>query len=275
MLEKYTFNQTEPTDLTLVNCGFEDCQPQHHWGPGVRDHYIIHLVTAGCGTFTGASGTYFLQKNQGFLISPGEVVEYQADQTDPWTYLWVGFHGLRAEGLLLDAGLSQRHPVFSAVNPDEYRLLVEQMLTLARGDRGRDLRLLGKLYELLACLIDDQEKPGKVNIETLQEEYLRQAVRFIAGHYARSLSIREIAAHVGLDRSYLYSLFRRYLKQTPKEYLTRFRIGKAAELLKTPLTISEVARSVGYEDALLFTKVFKKEKGMPPSIYRVTLAKNL
>ncbi|HBP37567.1 MAG TPA: AraC family transcriptional regulator [Clostridiales bacterium] len=274
MLEKYTFHQPENTDLNMFNCGAEDCLPEHRWGPGVRDHYIVHLVTRGAGSFCSAAGLVRLQAGQGFLICPGAVVEYMADRQDPWSYLWVGFGGLRAEGLLLEAGLSERRPVFNTVRLSEYQQLAGRMLALARGGRSRDLRLLGQLYEFLAILIEEHEQPGHPNSESQQELYLRQAIHFIAGKYAGALTVRDIAAHVGLDRSYLYSLFRSRLHMTPKEYLTRYRIGKAAELLRTPLTIGEIARSVGYDDALLFSKVFKRTKGMPPSQYRLQDGKN-
>jgi AraC-like DNA-binding protein len=268
MLEKYYFHQTSPTDLNMDNCGMEDCSPTYRWGPAVRDRYIIHLVTKGRGTFRSAVGDFPVQAGGGFLICPGEIVEYQADQDDPWSYLWVGFHGLRAEGLLLEAGLSSRQPVFQTGQIGEFCRLAERMLLIARSSRSSDLRLLGQLYEFLALLIDEREQRGQLAAYSPQEEYVRQAVRLIAAQYAGPLTVKKIAARIGLDRSYLYTLFCKYLHTTPKAYLTSFRINKAAELLQEPLTIGEVARSVGYEDALLFSRIFKKEKGLPPGQYR-------
>ena len=78
-----------------------------------------------------------------------------------------------------------------------------------------------------------------------------------------------IAAYVGINRSYLYTLFRDQLGMSPKEYLTSFRITRAAQLLEiTELSIESVALSCGYQDTLGFSKIFKARLGMTPSAYR-------
>lgn len=54
----------------------------------------------------------------------------------------------------------------------------------------------------------------------------------------------------------------------PNEYLTRYRINKAAALLKcNNLSVGEAAYSTGFSDQLYFSRVFKKYKGVPPSRY--------
>ena len=72
-----------------------------------------------------------------------------------------------------------------------------------------------------------------------------------------------------MNRSYLYTLFQDNLKISPKEYLTNFRITRAAELLQiTDLSIESVAMSCGYQDALGFSKIFKIKMGVTPSVYK-------
>lgn len=79
----------------------------------------------------------------------------------------------------------------------------------------------------------------------------------------------DIAAYVCIDRSYLYTLFRRSLGMSPQDYLAGCRISCAAELLTvSELPISGVALSCGYQDPLVFSKAFKQKKGMTPSQYR-------
>lgn len=50
------------------------------------------------------------------MIQPNELAFYQADAKDPWSYLWVGFAGSRAEEYLHSMGLSDRHPIFHVIN---------------------------------------------------------------------------------------------------------------------------------------------------------------
>lgn len=56
---------------------------------------------------------------------------------------------------------------------------------------------------------------------------------------------------------------------SPQEFLTKFRISRAKELLSiTKLSIENVALSCGYQDALVFSKAFKKNTGIVPTVYR-------
>ena len=72
-----------------------------------------------------------------------------------------------------------------------------------------------------------------------------------------------------IDRSYLYKLFRQNLNLSPQDYLSNYRITRAAELLSiTDLPIGGVALSCGYRDPLVFGKAFKAKRGITPTQYR-------
>lgn len=274
MLEKYTFSQHDLTDITVIKCGTEDCMPGHCWGPGVRSHFVLHLIISGKGKFRTVDREYNLTQGDIFLISPDTIAEYMADESDPWSYVWIGFRGLIADSLCREAGLHSRQPIGKSEHVDKLVDIIRSMLKFSSGARQHELMRIALLYQFFSDLID-QNSHTFSSIETRQEEYLRQAIRYIENNYADEITVRAIASHVGLDRSYLYSLFQRYLKITPKAYLTRYRMTKAGELLRTSLTIGEVAHSVGYSDPLLFSKAFKREKGKTPSNYRRELEKNL
>lgn len=268
MLEKQTYSQSGTTDLRMVNCGVEDCSPTHRWGPGIRDRYIIHFVVSGTGVFNARGKEYKLSKDEGFLVCPGEVIEYTADGTKPWTYAWVGFDGIRAGSILLKANIDATSPVFKVNNPDMLLQLIHKMLLCANIEYGKDEMLLGLLYEFLSNFISSNGSREQKTKKSIQEEYIRSCINFIAGNFSENITVHSLSSHVGLDRSYLYSLFVRYLHKSPKDYITEFRLNKASDLLHTELSIQEIARSVGYEDALLFSKSFRKHNGVSPSKYR-------
>lgn len=270
MIEKVTFSQTGTTDLRMVNCGIEDCSPSFQWGPGIRDRYIIHLVISGKGIFKTKNQEFTVSKGEGFLITPGEVIEYRADPLFPWTYAWVGFDGIAVNKILADANCHSNYPVFPIENIGIFLSLVQKMLHCTTMKRGRDEMLLGLLYEFLSNLIQTNGSDDIKTKETLQETYLHNCLDFIANNFSTSITVSGLSKYIGLDRSYLYSLFMRYLHQSPKDYITLFRMKKAIEFLQTSLTINEVARSVGYEDALLFSKIFKRYTGVSPRNYRTT-----
>ena len=104
----------------------------------------------------------------------------------------------------------------------------------------------------------------------MQSRRIREIQRFVRDNYmSAALTLRAIAEHSGLSRTYVSSLYKAATGQNVNEYLTDLRIQKAKELLldghrKT----SEVALSVGYRDANYFSALFKKRVGRSPSAYR-------
>jgi AraC-like DNA-binding protein len=238
------------------------------WGPGVRDHYIVHYILEGKGTFTVGGKTCSLGKYDGFLICPDTIVCYQADSESPWSYAWVGFHGFRAGAYLKQAGLDSQNPVFRYEQDDFLKDCLMRMIDTKQLSKAREIRLLGLLYEFLSQLVESSGKNLSDKSNT-REEYVKKALEYITMNYSRKTGVAEIAHHVGLDRSYLYSLFNEYVNASPQEYLIRFRMEKACELMRTPtLTIGDIARSVGYDDPLMFSKAFKKVKGLSPKEYK-------
>lgn len=270
MLEKYYFNSPGNTDLNMYRCGFEDCKPGHSWGPAIRDHYIIHYILAGQGAFQVNGKTCLLKKNDGFLICPNTIVAYQADFEEPWSYGWVGFHGLKAEACLKNAGLTLQNPVFSYDRDTYLRECLTKMMETKNMSKGREIRLLGLLYEFLSQLVESaQVNQSKFGSTQKKEEYVKKAIEFIQMNYPLKITVSEIAHNIGLDRSYLYSIFIEHLNMSPQEFLIKYRMDKASELmLGSSLSIGDISRSVGYDDPLVFSKAFKKTKGITPRDFR-------
>ena len=99
--------------IILDYYGSEQCEPGYKFGPFVRTSFVLHMVTRGCGCLYKKEGAFPVHAGQAFLICPEEVTTYQADQDDPWKYMWIGFHGYQAEHMMAQAGLSGEHPVIS------------------------------------------------------------------------------------------------------------------------------------------------------------------
>ena len=271
MLEKIYISDPKHTDLNMYRCGIEDCAPGYSWGPALRDHYIIHYILDGKGTYTVNNHTYELTKGQGFLICPNTRIFYQADSQNPWSYGWVGFHGVKAKSYLDMAGISEKNPVFAYDKDDSLNKILQMMINTKNLYKSKEIVLLGYLYQFLGMLIENAP-PSCAKPEPSYQNHIKKALEFIAMNYSQKIEISDISSYIGLDRSYLYSLFVKHLNISPKDYLIRFRMQKATELIRNNnLTIGEVSRSVGYDDPLLFSKMFKKIYGQSPSQYRKNL----
>lgn len=256
--------------MNMYQCGTQNCDAGHYFGPAVRDHFLIHYIHKGKGKFYIGENEYKLQKGQGFLICPDIVTYYQADSDDPWSYSWVGFHGLKAESYLKSAYLTIDNPIFTGDNDDFISDCFAQMLAAKNLQRGREVRLLGLLYLFLSQLIEHNGKDRLCDQTGSRKEiYIKKAIEYIEMNYSRKMSIAELAHHLGLDRSYLGSVFKEQLDTSMQYFLIQYRLNKACELMKNAsLSIGDVSRSVGYDDPLLFSKLFKRNRGISPREYR-------
>lgn len=256
------------SDLYLCFCGYAKCQPLHNFGPAVRPNYILHYILKGKGRFTAGKETYRLCAGQGFLIVPEVQTYYEADRDEPWTYLWIGFAGEKVEEYLQDLGLTSERPIFQCDCGEELEQIVLTMLEKKDYTISNEYFLEGILYQFFSILAQHIEiaadrQTGNDNL------YIRKAVEYIQNHYSYPLQIKEIADYVGINRSYLYTLFKEQFCLSPKEYLTNFRITRAAQLLEiTDLSIECVAMSCGYQNTLIFSKTFKNRMGITPSVYK-------
>ena len=89
----YKVSEKELVSLSVYNVGFQKCTPGYQWGPGIRDHYLIHYIISGSGSYIVNGNTYTLSAGDAFLVYPNTEVTYIASHKSPWEYAWVGFTG--------------------------------------------------------------------------------------------------------------------------------------------------------------------------------------
>jgi len=252
--------------LTVYSCGVQRCGSCHSWGPAVRDHYLIHYIIAGHGIFTSGSKDFHLSSGDGFLVLPSTVASYVADLSDPWEYCWVGFNGSDAKRLMSQTGLLDSDPVFHYDKDNLFEELLMKICNSSGSSPSEDARMESGLLLFLATLMDQFGIPATRH--TSGYEYVQKAIQYIDYNYSSDIDIVDVASSVGISRSHLYRLFMKHISMPPNEYLMRYRISKATELLESNnLSVGEVAYSAGFSDQLYFSRVFKKYMGMPPSRY--------
>lgn len=271
MLEHIWINPIKNNELKVYQYGYEECAPGHSFGPALRDHYLLHFVSKGRGKFYIENRCYSLAKGEGFLISPGIVTSYCADNDEPWTYSWIGFKDQNAEYYLKQAGLNEKNPVFSYESSEDFAHIFSQLKTLRQNTISEQIRMTSYLYLLLALIIEKTSSSGFQGraFFSSKDEYIKNAVAYIQTNYSRKLSVREVSKFIGLNRSYLGAIFKEQTGSSLQQFITDFRIDKAKKLLcDISMTIGDVSRSVGYDDPLAFSKLFKKNVGVSPNTYR-------
>ncbi|MEG0152302.1 MAG: AraC family transcriptional regulator [Cellulosilyticaceae bacterium] len=130
--------------------------------------------------------------------------------------------------------------------------------------------LVMKLIILLYREMDTETTPPTFDSLTFdcrdKQTTVQAIIDYMSMYYMNDISLDYISKSMYLSPIYISKLFKEETGSSPINYLIQIRLNKAKELLQTQnLPIKSIAKSVGYEDAYHFSKLFKKYFGISPS----------
>lgn len=112
--------------------------------------------------------------------------------------------------------------------------------------------------------------PSEIVITSLDEKLIEKAIKYVEDNISRSeLSVEELSSELGMSRVHLYKKLLQITGKTPIEFIRVIRLKRAAQLLReSQLHVSEVAFEVGFNNPKYFSRYFKEEFGVLPSVYQ-------
>lgn len=274
-MKNYLFLSNDFFDITIYQYGHEACVPYHTFGPGMRNHYLIHCILSGEGIYRSRVKTdsqdaeYHLKKNQAFLIEPNQVIHYSADGNNPWEYMWIEFDGLKAREFVNHAGLSQDAPIFNAKTEEGCREVFQYLTYIIEHPELVPAQVMGCAYLFFGALMVHSATAKPLPKNDIKEFYVQSTADFIENHYMENITVEDMADNLGLNRSYFSKLFKKMTQKSPQEFLITYRINKSCELLRsTHMTIADISTHVGYSNQFHFTRAFKSVMNMAPNEWR-------
>ena len=144
---------------------------------------------------------------------------------------------------------------------------------LSQGESAAELEAMSLAYRVAALLTRHMPAPARLAAQPDKRLLtLRHMIGYVQKHYREKMSLREIAAAGGVSVSACCEIFRKNIGQTPGGYLTRYRLEKGMEQLRTPnLTVAEIASAVGFSGGSYFTECFRRYLHVTPLAYRKSL----
>ena len=138
------------------------------------------------------------------------------------------------------------------------------MLGVATKKDDKECYLCGCIAELLAHLFEENRSPLSATSKAME-----QAKNCIESEYMSPLlTVNSLSERLHLNRSYFSTTFRNYIGVSPQEYLNRYRLERAAQLLQSSdMSVAQVAVASGYTDFCNFSRMFKRRFGISPSQY--------
>ena len=245
-----------------------------------HDAWELYYVVHGYGNRMAGDTLQAFSAGDAVLIPPGMLHRWiyapdSADDDGRVRYLMAAFsHSLMER--CMEVFPEVRNRLAGVVFPtDALKFGSESSRIIRKTLAGmNDLDELGRLCEMFRLLpfiftSSDRTFAGSPMRIERDVRRMQQICAYVMAHYVHAISLDEIAAETGMNRSAFCAYFRRCKGMTFSQFVTRYRLNTACELLKhSQKQVSEICFMVGFNDLPHFIRVFKRATGMSPSRYR-------
>ncbi len=157
------------------------------------------------------------------------------------------------------------------------RIILEDIekIYLSKDKIVAQLSIQSLFYHIWLTLIENTAKIKRVKKQDKNLSVLKDMIVFIQSNYAKKVYLEDIASAGNISKSTCLVLFKKYLHDTPTNYLIAYRLKQAINLLKeTKQSITEIAYEVGFDGASYFAETFRKKYGCSPSAFRTNYTFN-
>lgn len=286
----YNFYKQKVRDITMYDLGMniENFNPHVYYTLKRKyedtykvkyhnhDYVSMFYVLSGSCTYNINDTLHQVKKGDILICNPGvyhckvmrpgdEILEFQA-----------GFGNICLEGLPKGC-LIEPHscPVISlpTYEQDFLKCCSDIFLEQEKSDPGSKLLLKINVMKLLVLFLKAthkeqvQSENTHVNFESFDKSIIvNTLISFLNENYMHQISLETISKNFYMSPAYISKVFKEEMGESPINYLIKIRLSKARDLLlEGNMSIKAVARTVGYEDAYHFSKLYKKYHSIPPS----------
>ena len=251
----------------VVNCaGYVNANYNHtNINPrGRLDYYLIYLVSGEIEFLEGESSTK-LSKGSLIIYPPNTPYKYRCVTTsENVQFFWVHFTGSEVENILEKYKLN--------IFPHIHKITINNHIDgrfkalfdgFAINDSFRESDLSALLCRLLV------EIGRVVSTVGTGTGRLHKSIRFLHENFSENIKTTDLAKMENMSMTTYNLHFKKYVGTPPTKYIIQLRMQLAVDLLlNSELSIQEISSRCGYSDYNFFTKVFRKEFGLPPTKYR-------
>jgi AraC-like DNA-binding protein len=214
-----------------------------------------------------------------FIARPGDIVVIWSNQIHA-TY-WIGeedceirvyqwaHHEIYENELIRRIGFLGPVGKDHALWPTLMGLLDGIRTELEEKADGFEYQAKAYVYQFIATVIRDLKRlPALSRSSDRHHPAIPAIFDYVDGHYGRPLTLREAADAVYLSVPHFTRVFKEATGMTFMAYLNRYRIDKAAALLRQGCATARAAELCGFGSVNTFIRLFKEQKKCTPSLYR-------
>ncbi len=237
--------------------------------PNGRGDFQIIYISSGKARFLFGGREQVVSHGNIVLFRPNDKQMYYFYNKEATESFWVHFTGYEAEELLRSLELDKN--IYYIGDSSDFPTRCNHIIREIQAKRinYQDISSL-LLRELLLVIGRYLKEEGSVNSDTLNE--VERAIGFFNDNYTQKINIKEYATARHMSASWFIKNFKAITKLSPLQFIINLRITNAkALLMNTDYPILKVASVVGFENALYFSRIFKKHTGLSPIEFKKKL----
>lgn len=245
--------------LHINSCGFQNVAFKKHMtlrSGGRKDYMFFYVIKGKCVADT-SKGEKALTGGDMLLYRPGDRHCYMFAENDENEAVYIHFTGSAAGELTSFAeGESVLH---TDNNSDAEKILNRIVNDFVEGsDNMMSVSWLIQLCEIF-----------KTSGQIVKDKRINDVLKYINKNYSKNNPMEFYGDMCGVSVDRFAHLFKNTVGVSPHKYIMDIRIRQAKYLLEySDLNVNEVSAAVGFEDALYFSRIFKKYTGMSPKQYK-------
>jgi AraC-like DNA-binding protein len=254
--------------LRVFSCGLFVEAHEHGWKRSDLTEGVLIYCTEGCGGYWQDDRQWKIKPGDLFYCPPNTHHRYWADAAQPWTIYWMHLSGEMLADYEELLGFSDDSPVrhigvHDAIIAEFTRLIIQHPLAKGKADwfriQSNAIAILGRIAELPHNIADIAAAYGPI----------QKAIALMEASLGQTYDLLRFANEAGYGRRHFIRQFSTVTGVPPGVWFIRRKMQRACSLLSQPcIRVKEVASRLGYDDALYFSRVFKRVIGLPPEKYR-------
>lgn len=240
---------------------------------------LFYILSGNC-TYLINDELYPVRKGDIIVCNPGVMHGKTTNLGEDVLEFQVGFSNIHLDGLPKDFLIPPDvNPVIrmSKHEQDFIKCCSDILAEQEKHEAGTRIMIKVLAMKLLVTFLQgtvsdiSEESEGTFNFESYEKvSIVNTIVSHINENYMKNISLNKISRNTFLSPVYISKIFREETGESPINYLIKVRLAKASDLLKdSSMSIKGVSKSVGYDDAYHFSKLFKKYYGVSPSEHRI------
>lgn len=273
-------NDDEKWGLFLNVVGFAGVMPDEKYPPvghpenyhfnweggRILDEFQLVYITKGAGVFETKTQKINVKEGNLLLIYPFVWHRYKPNSETGWTENYVGFDGTIAKQIM--AFFPKEEPVRYIGFNDQVHQTFLKLTELAEQEKiGYQQIASSHLIFILSSMRQILLNSGFADNKL--EKKINQSRLYMRENLTEQFSMEELAEKLSISYSSFRSEFKKYNGIPPGQYLLQLRIQSAKLLLSNAsMTVKEIAFACGFESPFYFSKMFKKQVGTSPILFR-------